>query len=569
MSKDQGSFDIKLKDAEMGKVVTRFPPEPSGFLHIGHAKAVLLNDYFARHYQGELILRFDDTNALKEKVEYETAIMEDVAMLGVKPDRITWTSDYFEYLIEQAFVLIDKGLAYADDTPQEVMRAERGQGLASKRRDQAIAENRRIFAGMVAGTDEAQVWCLRAKMSIDDANKALRDPVLYRCQRGVPHHRTGSKYVVYPTYDFACPLVDSLEGVTHALRTNEYRDRNAQYVWICDAAGVRVPHVWDYSRLNFVYTLLSKRKLTALVARNAVDGWDDPRFPTVRGLIRRGLTVSALRQYILMQGPSKNTLLLEWDKLWALNKKEIDPIAPRYTALPSPVVPLTLAIPSARQVDQGLQVSLTDSLAALNLEKDSQLGFLTVPKHPKDSRLGTKQVRLSRQILLTEADAKTLVVNEEITLMKWGNIIITDIDPTSGAIQARLNLEGDVKRTLKKFTWLSADLKDENVLENGGKNSAEGQELFKNVKLHLHSYDYLITKKKLEEEDVLDDWLTPQSEFIAEAIGEPSLCELKKGDILQLERIGYFICDVPYPVLKLIAIPDGKATSTASKHQQA
>ena len=538
-NKDQGSFDIKLAGAEQGKVVTRFPPEPSGYLHIGHAKAVLLNEYFARHYNGQMIVRFDDTNALKEKEEYEQSILEDLALLGVKGDRLTYTSDYFDYLIDMAFKLIDKGLAYADDTPQDEMRMQRGLGEPSLRRETSVEENKRIFAEMIEGKEEAQIFCLRAKMSVDDNNKAMRDPVIYRCQKNVPHHRTGMKYLVYPTYDFACPLVDSLEGVTHALRTNEYRDRNSQYAWFCQALDVRAPHIWDYSRLNFVYTLLSKRKLTQFVEQKRVSGWDDPRFPTIRGILRRGLSLKALRDYILMQGPSKNTILLEWDKVWTLNKKEIDPIAPRYSGLLQPTVSLQLS------------GDFSESLCELSLSEDPKVEYFwkDIPLHPKNSDIGMKKVLFSKRLLLAESDAKDLVVGEEITLMKWGNVIIREVSPT--LIKAELHLEGDYKLTQKKLTWL-ADCND-----------GEGEL----VSLKIHDYDYLITKKKIEENDKLEDFLTPTTEFITNAIGEAALKNVKKGDFLQLERIGYFICDEAFPNLNLIMIPDGKASSISSKHQ--
>jgi len=225
------------------------------------------------------------------------------------------------------------------------MREERGQGIASKRRDATVEENLLRFGEMTKGTKEGVRWCLRAKMSVDNPNKAMRDPVIYRCNLD-PHHRTGyapsrltlsqlltpfrSKWKVYPTYDFACPVVDVLEGVTHALRTIEYRDRNPQYHWIIEALGLRAVNIWDFSRLNFVYTLLSKRKLRWFVDEGLVSGWDDPRFPTVRGIRRRGMTVEALTQFMLSQGPSQAIVSLEWDSIWVLNKKIIDPIAPRF-----------------------------------------------------------------------------------------------------------------------------------------------------------------------------------------------------------------------------------------------
>lgn len=532
--KDQGSFEIELIGAEDGKVVTRFPPEPSGYLHIGHAKAVLLNQYFAQSYHGKLIIRFDDTNPTKENCEYEQSILEDLALIGVKGDIMSRTSDYFPNCEQYAEQMIREGTAYCDDTPQEQMREQRFDGIDSACRDNSIEENLRRWQEMKAGTEEGLKNCLRAKIGMQHANKALRDPVIYRCQL-TPHHSTGTRYKVYPTYDFACPIVDSLEGVTHALRTNEYHDRNDQYYWILDALRLRKPQIWDYSRMSFVYTLLSKRKLNMLVNQGRVTGWDDPRFPTIRGIRRRGLTVAALKEYILMQGPSKNTVLLEWDKLWAVNKKHIDPVAPRYTALDK-----------------------ADGLVKIVLVDGPEEPFVKdLLKHKKNADLGTKQTAFSRHIFLEQADARLIKEGEEVTLMDWGNVIfdgpvVRDDHGTVIQMQARMNLTGDFKKTEKKLTWLSAD---PNPL----------------VPLVLHDYDYLITKKKMEEEDKLEDFLTPVTEFITNAVGDANLSSVCKGDIVQLERKGYYICD--YTVqdssdqsMHLIYIPDGKTKSLASKH---
>ncbi|KAL2122239.1 hypothetical protein VTJ04DRAFT_2694 [Mycothermus thermophilus] len=217
-SKAGGNYALALQDADKG-VVTRFLPEPSGYLHIGHAKAALLSDYFAHQaYNGKLRLRLDDTNPSKEKQEYQDSIIEDLAMMGIKPDFVTYTSDYFDYLYDMCVRLIKEGHAYADDTDQETMRDQRFKGIASARRDRTVEENLRIFEQeMKNGTEEGLKNCIRAKISVDNPNKAMRDPVIYRCNVETPHHRTGTKWKIYPTYDFACPVVDSYEGVTHAL----------------------------------------------------------------------------------------------------------------------------------------------------------------------------------------------------------------------------------------------------------------------------------------------------------------------------------------------------------------
>nr|KAJ3422561.1 hypothetical protein HK105_007543 [Polyrhizophydium stewartii] len=535
--RDQGSMEIDLIDAADGKVVTRFPPEPSGYLHVGHAKALLLNEYFARRYKGTLIVRFDDTNPSNEKSEFEQSIMEDIGMLGVSSDRVTHTSDYFDQIYDEAIRIIKLGKAYVDDTDQDTMRAERFDGIESKCRNLSVEENLKRFEEMKNGTEFGLKCCLRAKIDMQDKNKAMRDPVIYRCNL-TPHHYTGTKYKIYPTYDFACPIVDSLEGVTHALRSIEYRDRNAQYAWFLKTLNLRWVHVWDYSRVNFVYTLMSKRKLKWFVEEGRVSGWDDPRFPTVRGILRRGMTIQALRQYILSQGASQRDLMLEWDKVWATNKKFIDPVAPRH-----------VAIAKAGAV----KVKIVGEPVAPHTKE--------VAKHKKNPDVGVKLTTYSSELLLEQDDAKEMEQGEEITLMDWGNAIAKSIHRNAAgavdAIELTLNLAGDVKKTKKKVTWLSS-LATKSVEP-------------KLVHLTLIDYDYLITKKKLEEEDELTDFLAPVTEFRTDAFGDANLRLLARGDIIQLERKGYYICDRafdaahPAEPIHLIYIPDGKVASLASK----
>ncbi|KAI9090509.1 tRNA synthetases class I, catalytic domain-containing protein [Phlyctochytrium arcticum] len=541
-AQDQGSFDVGLKDVEHGKVVTRFPPEPSGYLHIGHAKAALLNDYFARRYDGKLIIRFDDTNPTKEKSEFEEAIKEDLRLIGVIGDVITYTSDSFDAIYNYALEMIKSGKAYVDNTDVETMRAERMVGTESKCRNTTVEENLRLFEEMKQGTEHGLTCCLRAKIDMKAKNKTLCDPVLYRCNL-TPHHRTGTKWKIYPTYDFACPIVDSLEGVTHALRTNEYRDRNAQYEWILNALNLRHVHIWDYGKINFVYTLLSKRKLTWFVNEGLVTGWDDPRFPTVRGIRRRGMTIEALRTYILMQGASQKTLELEWDKIWTVNKRVIDPISPRHTALDK------------------------EKLTPVNVVgEEVKLVTKEMPKHKKNPELGNKLTSFSGELYIAFEDAKGLELGEEVTFMDWGNVVVKNIEwaedkASIKQIEITLNLDGDFKKTKKKLTWLSR--------------AASPSLETKPVDLVLHDYDYLITKKKMEDEDEIKDFVTPVTEFKTEAIGDANLRKLKKGDFLQLERKGYYICDKewneakPEEPIHLIYIPDGKTASLISKADQA
>jgi len=330
-------------------------------------------------------------------------------------------------------------------------------------------------------------------------------------------------------YDFACPIVDSIEGVTHALRSSEYHDRNALYDWVLDVLKLRKPSIQDFSRLNFAYTLLSKRKLQYFVDKGLVDGWQDARFPTIQGILRRGMTVEALRSFIIAQGASKTLTLMEPEKMWATNKKTIDLLIPRYTVIVvDGMVPFTLSGVSA-----GLEMK-------------------SIPRHKKNSGLGNKVVAFGSPIIIEGADAATIAEGEEVTLMDWGNAVVDKIKKdTTGkvvSIEGHLHLEGSVKDTSKKLTWL-----------------AESSD---NVKVNLVNFDYLITKKKLDENDKLEDFINPNSKKVTPAIGDPNLRLLNKGDKMQLERRGYWICDAGYlkpdqPIV-LFDVPDGHTSKSQS-----
>jgi glutamyl-tRNA synthetase len=525
-SKAGGSYNLALQNADQG-VVCRFLPEPSGYLHIGHAKAALLSDFFAHQaYNGKLRLRLDDTNPSKEKEEYQDAIIEDLALMGIKPDFFSYTSDYFDHLYETCIKLIKEGHAYADDTDVETMRDERGKGIASKRRGRTVEENLAIFEEMKQGTEEGQKNCIRAKISVDNPNKAMRDPVIYRCNVKDPHHRTGRKWNMYPTYDLACPVVDSLEGVTHALRSTEYTDRNPQFQWFLDTLKLRQVFMWDFARMNFIRTFLSKRKLAKLVDTGRVWGWDDPRMPTIRGVRRRGMTIPALRDFILKQGPSRNVVVMDWTAFWAANKKEIDPVAPRHTAI---------------LAKHAVKVTITGEDAPAEPRSEDK------PKHPKNPAVGTKKVYFSKEVILDQADAKLFKQDEEITLMQWGNAFVRSIPSgeTITEMTCEINLKGDVRSTDKKVTWLSS----------------QGQKL---VKAELWDFDYLITKDKLEEEDELEKFLNPNTATMDEAWCDEGVKDLKKDDIIQLERRGYYRVDKGFNEgeekgkVVLFAIPTGK-----------
>ncbi|CAJ1048504.1 bifunctional glutamate/proline--tRNA ligase isoform X1 [Xyrichtys novacula] len=523
---DVGKF-VDLPGAEMGKVVVRFPPEASGYLHIGHAKAALLNQHYQVTFKGKLIMRFDDTNPEKEKEDFEKVILEDVAMLQIHPDQFTYTSDHFPTIMKFAEQLLAEGRAYIDNTPPEQMKQERDQRTESKCRNNTVEQNMKMWSEMKSGTEFGQTCCMRAKIDMNSNNGCMRDPTLYRC-KNTPHPRTGSTYRVYPTYDFACPIVDSLEGVTHALRTTEYHDRDEQFYWIIDALHLRKPYIWEYARLNLNNTVLSKRKLTWFVDQGYVDGWDDPRFPTVRGVLRRGMTVEGLKQFIAAQGGSRSVVNMEWDKIWAFNKKVIDPVAPRYTALSSSyVVPVSVA-------------EATEEMKE-------------VAKHPKNTEVGMKEVWYGPRVLVEGADAETFSEGEMVTFINWGNLIITKINKGSDgkvvSMEARLNLENkDFKKTTK-ITWLAET------------NSAP---LLPTICIN---YQPLISKPVITKDDDFKEYINKNSKLEEKMLGDPCLKSLKKGDIIQLQRRGFYICDQPYEPVSpnsckespcvLLYIPDG------------
>ncbi|TDH73844.1 hypothetical protein CCR75_005584 [Bremia lactucae] len=519
-----------LKDAVDGHVVTRFPPEPSGFLHIGHLKACMLNNYYARQYHGKLILRFDDTNPSKEKNEYEQSIVADLKRVQIEPDVVTYTSNYFDAIADFARQMITEGHAYMDNTSQKQMREERMDGIESTCRNQTPAANLVLFNQMLQNASEAQGYCLRGKIDMQAKNKTMRDPVFFR-RNATPHHRTGTKYHAYPTYDLACPIVDSLEGVTHALRTTEYNDRDFQYQWVLDTLRLRKVIIQAFARMNFVYSVLSKRKLQWFVDNHHIEGWTDPRFPTIQGVLRRGVQVEALRDFILSQGASRRITDMEWDKFWTLNKRVLDPIAPRYFAIATETsVPLTL------------------------INVSSHVVGIPVARHPKDPFMGEKMVRFCNKLLVERDDVMQFVEGEEVTLMRHGNMIVKKVhkavDGTITRVEAENYPQGDFKKTKLKITWLS-DVSDL-------------------VPLTLVEFDHLLNKPKLEEGDNFQDFLTETTRAEMHAMGDHELRNVKQGQVVQLERRGYFRVDVPYisddkPVV-LFMVPDGKvkAMSTLS-----
>ncbi len=465
-----------LEDAEDGKVVVRFPPEPSGYLHIGHVKACLTNSHYAERYHGKLIVRFDDTNPSKEKEEFDESIMADLAALKVKVDVTSRTSDYFDRLADFAKQAIKEGWAFMDDTPQDQMQAERMERVESSRRGSSVEENMKHYNLMLSDDPKGAKWCLRAKIDMSSDNGTMRDPVIYR-QNLFPHLLTKRKYNAYPTYDFACPIVDSIEGVTHAMRTTEYNDRDEQYHWIIKKLKLRPVRIHSFARMGFTRTVLSKRKLTWFVEQGLVDGWFDPRFPTVQGVLRRGVSVQALKDFIFSQGASRRITTMEWDKFWSLNKKQYEISSHRYMGV----------------FQQG-----SVELKLDNGPPSGTISAITVQLHPKNAEMGLRPVRISDRIWVEGADVAKLVAGDDIRLKYWGNVKLSKVHHDSNGNV--VELEGSISENntppkgVKIITWLAKT--DDAILAN------------------LVEFDYLITKDKLEENDNIEDVVNPLTRVI-------------------------------------------------------
>ncbi|CAG9764840.1 unnamed protein product [Ceutorhynchus assimilis] len=521
----EGKF-IELPGAEMGKVVVRFPPEASGYLHIGHAKAALLNQYYQEAFQGKLIMRFDDTNPAKENPHFEKVILEDVEMLQIKPDMFTHTSQYFDLMLQYCEKMIKDGTAYVDNTEAELMREQREQKVESANRSNSVEKNLQVWEEMKKGSKTGQTYCVRAKIDMQSVNGCMRDPTIYRC-KNEEHPRTGNTYKVYPTYDFACPIVDAIEGVTHTLRTMEYHDRDEQFYWFIEALGLRKPYIWEYSRLSMTNTVLSKRKLTWFVNEGLVDGWDDPRMPTVRGVLRRGMTVEGLKEFIIAQGSSRSVVFMEWDKIWAFNKKVIDPIVPRFSAVDANE-PVPVLVNGAKEE------------------------CLTVPKHPKNADVGNKEVWVGPKVLIDRVDADSLREGENATFINWGNLLIKKINKLNGkitTIEADLNLDNKDYKKTPKLTWLAET----------------GKAPF--TPTYCVYFEHIISKPLLGKDEDFKQYVKHETRQEFEVLGDPELKKLKKGDIIQVQRKGFFKVDVAYapanaytcreqPVV-LFHVPDG------------
>lgn len=535
---------IVREDLASGKhqaIKTRFPPEPNGYLHIGHAKSICLNFGIAGEFSGVCNLRFDDTNPAKEDPEYVAAIQDDVRWLGFEWNELRHASDYFQAYYLAAEKLIEKGKAYVCDLSAEEVRAYRGTltepGRPSPWRDRSVEENLDLFRRMRAGEFPDGARTLRAKIDMASGNINLRDPALYRIKH-VEHQNTGNAWPIYPMYDFAHALGDSIEGITHSLCTLEFEDHRPLYDWCVDNvdfahddaltqplvdAGLpreaAKPRQIEFSRLNINYTVMSKRKLMALVTEQLVDGWEDPRMPTLQGLRRRGYTPAAMRLFAERVGISKQNSLIDFSVLEGALREDLDSAAPRRMAVVDPVKLVLTNLPEGHEEQ------------------------LTFSNHPKDESFGSREVPFAREVWIDREDFaevppkgwKRLVPGGEVRLRGAGIIRCDEVIKDAGGTitelrgwldpESRPGMEGANRKVKGTIHWVSA---------------------VHGVPAEIRLYDRLFSVPNPDDESegkTYRDYLNPESRRTVTGYVEPAAASAAPEQSFQFERTGYFVAD--------------------------
>ena len=510
-----------LKSGKFEAPLTRFPPEPNGYLHLGHAKSLCINFGLAQKYGGKTNLRYDDTNPTKEDTEYVDAIKEDIKWLGFQWEKECYASDYFDQLYEWAEELIRRGLAYVDDQTQEEMRANRGTvetpGTDSPWRNRSVEENLRIFREMKDGKYADGEKVLRAKIDMAHPNMMFRDPILYRIKHA-HHHRTGDKWCIYPMYDFTHGQCDSIEHITHSICTLEFDVHRPLYDWFIETLGIYPSHQYEFARLNLTYTLMSKRKLLELVQKGIVAGWDDPRMPTLCGVRRRGYTAESLKMFCDKIGVSKRDQLMDIQLLEWCVRQDLNARSNRYMVVQDPV-----------------KLTITNWPEGL-------VEWYDCPLNPAEPQGASRKVPFTGELLIDRADFMedapkkffrlkpggevrlkyTYIIKcDEVVKDEFGNIVELkcSYDPSTkpGAGEWR-----SVKGTIH---WVSTSHMKE---------------------VELRNYDRLFTladMSQVPEDKDYKDFLNPDSLVVSRAYAEPALLEDASGIAVQFERTGYYIKD--------------------------
>jgi len=506
-----------------GKVHTRFPPEPNGYLHLGHAKSICLNFGVAKEFNGLCNLRFDDTNPTKEDTEYVESIREDVRWLGGDwGDREFYASNYFDKLYEYAEQLIKMGKAYVDDLSADEIREYRGTltqpGRESPYRNRSVEENLDLFRRMRAGEFADGTHVLRAKIDMASPNLVMRDPTLYRI-RHATHHRTGDKWCIYPMYDFTHPLSDSIEGITHSLCTLEFVNNRELYNWVLETLNVYHPEQTEFARLNLTYTVLSKRKLIQLVKEGYVKGWDDPRMPTLSALRRRGVPPEAIRDFCQRIGMAKSEAVVEYGLLEFCIREYLNAHAPRWMAVLNPV------------------------RLVIDNYPENQEDVFDMPLYPDDDSFGSRKVPFTRELYIDRDDFRLdppkkyyrLAPGQEVRLRYAYFVTCTDVvKDAEGNVQeihctydpaSRGGNSPDGRKVKGTIHWVSAKYA-----------------LSAEVRLYEQLFS-VADPNNVPEGKTFLDYINPDSLRTVRARLEPAMAQIRTGETVQFERVGYFCKD--------------------------
>lgn len=518
--------NIVLEDLESGKykeIITRFPPEPNGYLHIGHAKAIIVDFETADEFNGKTNLRFDDTNPIKEDIEYIESIKEDVRWLGYEWDNLFFASDYFEEMYERAKLLIKKGKAYVDDLSAEKIREYRGtltqSGKESPYRNRSVEENLALFEAMRNGEFKDGEKVLRAKIDMASPNINMRDPILYRIAHAT-HHRTGDKWCIYPMYDFAHPLEDAIEGVTHSFCTLEFEDHRPLYDWVVRECEMEHrPKQIEFARLNMTNTVMSKRKLKQLVDHEIVDSWDDPRMPTISGLRRRGYTPEAIQNFCKEIGVSKSNSVVDSQMLDHFVREDLKMKAPRTMAILRP-----------------LKVIITNY-------PEGKVEYLEAENNPDNPQMGVRKIPFSREIYIEQEDFMEnppkkyfrLFPGNEVRLKHAYFIKCNEVikDEKGNVVELHCTYDPETKSGTG-FTGRKV------------KGTIHWVEASHAIPAEMRLYQSLILEDEEQEEKDFLERINPNSLEILQGFVEPNMKNVKPQDKFQFFRHGYFNVDPKY-----------------------